>query len=84
MLQELDEKRIHIEIIRVVSIISRLERELARDVKVHIVNGMSGELAAVVRGPSKSQHVDCSLGFGDINLEETRISGEFMTIFHEH
>lgn len=27
----------------------RLERELARDVKVHIVNGMSGELAAVVR-----------------------------------
>ena len=28
----------------------RLERELARDVKVHIVNGMSGELAAVAGG----------------------------------
>jgi hypothetical protein len=35
-----------------VLIISRLERELARDVKVHIVNGMSGELAAVARAPS--------------------------------
>ena len=33
-------------------IISRLERELARDVKVHIVNGMSGELAAVAGAPS--------------------------------
>lgn len=48
MLQQIDTQDPY----QAVLIISRLERELARDVKVHIVNGMSGELAAVARAPS--------------------------------
>lgn len=53
--------------------LEELERELARDVKVHIVNGMSGELAAVVRArPSDTAFrlKEAILSEGVVNSEE--------------
>ncbi|CAJ1405566.1 unnamed protein product [Effrenium voratum] len=53
--------------------LEELERELARDVKVHIVNGMSGELAAVVRArpcDTAFRLKEALLSEGVVNSEE--------------
>ncbi|CAE7771111.1 HET-E1, partial [Symbiodinium sp. CCMP2456] len=53
--------------------LEELEAELARDVKVHIVNGMSGELAAVVRarpGDTAFRLKEAILSEGLVNSEE--------------
>ena len=65
MLQQIDTQDPY----QAVLIISRLERELARDVKVHIVNGMSGELAAVARAPRASSGSQQYPGFLGTSLD---------------
>jgi len=53
--------------------LEELEAELARDVKVHVVNGMSGELAAVVRArpcDTAFRLKEAILSEGIVNSEE--------------